>query len=139
MAASQGRNCKVTNVGATKILGMGTWSINGITVDQLEDTEFGDSYKTFLYGLKDGGTVSFNGYYDKADATGQTLLRTAHDNATELTDLRFYVDSVSYWRPNSTGSPSSNIVITSHDIGADKGALVQCSFTGKVNGKMTLC
>ena len=135
MAAKKGKDCKVTN-GANKILGMGTWSINGITSDQLEDTEFGDDWKTYLYGLKDGGQVSFNGYYDPADSTGQDILRSANENETELTDLRFYVDDNSYWRPNSTGTPKSHIIITSWDINADKSGLVQCSFTGKVSGKM---
>lgn len=137
MAAKKGKSCKVTNL-ANTILGMGVWSINGVTSDQLEDTEFGDSWKTYLYGLKDGGQVSFSGYYDPADTTGQDVLRTANENETPLTDLRFYVDSTSYWRPNSTGTPSSHIIITSWDISADKSGLVQCSFTGKVSGKMDL-
>ena len=135
MAAHKGKNCKVTNL-ATKFEGIGTWSINGITADQLEDTQFGDDWKTYLYGLKDGGQVSFSGYYDSADSAGQAAMRTANENDTELTDLRFYVDDTSYWRPNSTGTPSSHIIITSWDISADKAGLVQCSFTGKVSGKM---
>lgn len=136
MPAHKGKDCKVT-IGATKIVGMGAWSINGITADQLEDTAFGDDWKTFVYGMKDGGQVSFNGYYDKTDSTGQDILRTANENETELTDLRFYVDDTSYWRPNST-APASHIIITAWDISADKANLVQCSFTGKVSGKMEL-
>ena len=135
MAATKGKDCKVSN-GANKILGMGTWSIPGVTSDRLEDTEFGDDWKTYLYGLKDGGQVAFAGYYDKADTTGQDILRTANENQTELTDLRFYVDDTSYFRPNSTGTPSSSIVITDCPVNADKGALVQVSFTGVVSGKM---
>ena len=136
MAAHKGKGCKVTNVGITKIIGLGTWSINGVTSEQLEDTEFGDNWKTFLYGMKDGGQVSFAGYYDSSDSTGQTVMRTANENETPLTDLRFNVDSTSYWRPNSTGTPTSSIMITSWDISADKAGLVQCSFTGKISGKM---
>lgn len=135
MGAHKGKNCKVANL-LTKFEGMGTWSINGVTADQLEDTQFGDEWKTFLYGMKDGGQVSFAGYYDKTDTTGQTAMRTANELDTELTDLRFYVDDTSYWRPNSTGTPTSHIIITSWDISADKSGLVQCSFTGKVSGKM---
>lgn len=136
MGAHKGKDCKVT-IGSTKIVGLGTWSINGITADQLEDTEFGDDWKTFLYGMKDGGQVSFAGYYDKTDTTGQDVIRTANENGTELTDLRFYVDDTSYWCPNST-APASHIIITAWDISADKANLVQCSFTGKVSGKMEL-
>lgn len=136
MAAKKGKGTKVS-LGAIKILGMGVWSINGVTADQLEDTEFGDDWKTYLYGLKDGGQVSFSGYYDPANTTGQDALRDANENDTELSDLRFYVDSTSYWRPNSTGAPlSSHIIITTWDITSDKSSLVLCSFTGKVSGKM---
>lgn len=135
MAAKKGKDCQVTD-GANKILGMGTWTIGGITSDQLDDTEFGDDWKTYLLGLKDGGEVSFSGYYDPADTTGQDVLRTANANETEMTDIRFYVDNTSYWRPNSTGTPLSHILVTSWDINVDKSGLVQCSFTGKVSGKM---
>jgi hypothetical protein len=137
MGAHKGKDCKVA-IGSTKIVGLGTWTINGITADQLEDTEFGDDWKTFVYGMKDGGQVSFSGYYDKTDSTGQDVIRAANENGTELEDLRFYVDDTSYWRPNSTGTPHSHIIITAWDISADKGNLVQCSFTGKVSGKMDL-
>jgi len=137
MAATKGKGSKVTD-GSNTILGMGTWSIDGVTSDQLEDTEFGDAWKTYLYGLNDGGTVSFNGYYDPADTTGQTVLRTANANQTQMTDIRFYVDSTSYWRPNSTGTPSSHIIITAWNISADKSGLMQCTFSGKVSGKMDL-
>lgn len=135
MGALKGKDCKVTD-GTNKILGMGTWSISGITSEQFEDTEFEDDWKSYQYGLKDGGEVSFSGYYDSADTAGQDVLRTANENDTELTDLRFYVDSTSYWRPNSTGDPASFILISSWEINADKSGLVVVTFTGKVSGKM---
>lgn len=135
MGAKVGYLGKVANL-SNKILGIGTWAINGITVDMLEDTEFGDTWKTYLLGLKDGGTVSFNGYYDPETSSYQSTIRDALENGTHLTDLRFYVDNSSYWRPNSTGTPSSYILVTGWDISADKSGLIQCSFSGKVCGKM---
>jgi hypothetical protein len=131
-----GKNC-IVKLGANKILGMGNWNISGVQSDQIEDSEFEDEWKQFKLGMKDGGTVSFAGQYDKADSTGQDALRTANENDTELTDLRFYVNDASYWVPTTT-SPVSHIKIMSWEISADKNGLAQCSFTGKVSGKLHL-
>jgi len=132
----EGKNCKVS-LGSSKILGMGNWTMSGVTTDQIEDSEFEDEWKQFKLGLKDGGTATFNGQYDKTDSTGQDALRTANENDTELTDLRFYVDATSYWVPTTT-NPASYVKIISWDISADKNGLVQCSFTAKVSGKLEL-
>ena len=135
MALKEGKNCKVAN-GANKVLGIGTWNIGGIQSDQLDSSQFGDEWKQFLLGQKDGGTVTFAGLYDSADTTGQDVLRDANENDTELTDLRFYVDAASYYRPATT-SPYSYVKITSWEVSAAQNGLVQVNFTGKVSGKMT--
>jgi hypothetical protein len=134
MSVKVGKNCKVAN-GANQILGIGSWSIAGGATDQLDSSEFGDTWKTFELGMKDGGAVNFSGLYDSADATGQDVLRAAHENDTELTDLRFYVDATSYWRPGTT-NPLSHIKILSWEISAAQNGLVQVSFSGKISGKM---
>lgn len=134
MAAKIGRACKVT-LGATKTLGLGTWAITGLDADMHEDTEFGDSVKTYKVGLREGGTVAFSGYCDPADSTGQTQLETYWLNGTDVTSLQFYVDASSYWTPMTTG-PLSHINITGYDISTDKSGLVMISFTGKVSGYM---
>jgi len=132
----EGKNCKVS-IGSSKILGMGNWTMSGVTTDQIEDSEFEDEWKQFKLGLKDGGTATFNGQYDKTDSTGQDALRTANENDTELTDLRFYVDATSYWVPTTT-NPASYCKIISWDISSDKNGLVQASFTAKISGKLEL-
>lgn len=131
-----GYNTKVT-LGTDKILGMGNWTMSGVTTDLLESTEFGTEWKSYELGLKDGGEVSFNGFYDKSDTTGQNALRTANTDATKLTDLRFYVDETSYYVPSTT-DPVSYAIVTSYDISADMGELVNTSFSCKVSGKMVL-
>ena len=142
MAAVVGKDTSV-RIGANKVLGLGTWSITGITVDLLEDTEFGDEWRTYLCGLKDGGEVSFNGYMDPG-CTSQDYLRGAQENCSQITNLRFYLNEPSaagttYWEPDSTGLDTgrSYILITAWDVTSDKNGLVACSFTGKVCGKMT--
>ena len=124
-------------LGATQVLGIGTWEMSGITTDQLESTEFGDAWKTYEYGLKDGGQITFSGLYDPADTTGQNALRTYNEESTQVTSLRLYVDNTSYWIPATTG-PASYVVITAYDVKADKSGMMTCSFTAKVSGKMEL-
>ena len=136
MAVKVGRTGKVT-LGSTKILGLGAWNISGLDADQLEDTEFGDNVKTYIIALRDGGTVSFDGYYDPADTSdGQEDIRKAFDNGTLVTSLRFYEDATSYWYISNGGlvTAGGGIYITSYEIGADKGGLISCSFSGKVSG-----
>jgi hypothetical protein len=53
-----GKDCKVT-LGANTVVGMGTWAISGITADQMDASAFNDNWKTFEFGMKDGGTVTF--------------------------------------------------------------------------------
>ena len=137
MAAIVGRAAKVA-LGSTKILGIGTWTISGIDVDIHEDTEMGDTYKTYKVGLRESGTVAFNGYYDPANANGQTALRTYWQNGTTITSLRFYEDGTSYWIISNGGvvTAGGGIIITSWEIGQDKNGLGTASFSGKVSGVM---
>jgi hypothetical protein len=124
-------------LGSYTILGLGTWNMTGVTIDQYEDTSFGDEWKTFVPGLKDGGQITFAGVYKPADSTGQQALRTAADAGTNLTDIRFYVDNTSYWIPKTT-NPASYINVTEWSISADKSGVMQTSFTCKVSGEMEL-
>lgn len=149
MAKKIGKDCAV-KLGTTQVLGIGTWSMDGISADQLESSEFGDNWKTYEFGMLDGGTVSFNGFFDPADTTGQEVLERANLYNSDLTTLRLYVDNTSYFVPcQTTGyfSPSltkaaptqlSHVNITSCNVSADKSGLMNISFTGKVSGCMVL-
>ena len=140
---------KVT-LGTNKILGIGNWSMDGMSRAELDDTEFGDDSTSYALGIKDGGTISFSGNHKPSDTTGQIALENAFDEATELTQLRLYIDETSYYVPcQTTGylSPTkttgantkiSNVIITAKPINYDKGALGQISFTARVNGDMVL-
>ena len=149
MAIKIGKDCAV-KIGAATVVGMGTWSLSGITSDQLESTQFGDSWKQFKFGLKDGGQITFNGLYDPADTTGQDVLRAANLDNTNITTIRLYLDNTSYLEPCQTtswwtASDSTNnetfpshVNVTSYDISADKSGLMNTSFTCKVSGCMVL-
>ena len=150
MAVKVGHLGKVA-LGASTIVAMGTWSLSGITADQMESSAFGDNWKTYEFGMKDGGQISFNGFLDPADTTGQQALQKANIDNTDLTSLRLYVDNTSYYEPCQTAgyfapgtlstgqdTPASHVNITTYDISMDKAGLATISFTGKVSGVMVL-
>ncbi len=136
MAKSPGKACKVQWGSTTKVTGIGSWDMPGISTDLLESTEMGDEWKQFIAGLKDGGEITFDGLFDPADA-GQKDLRDANLLGSSITTLRFYVNSVSYFAPTTT-NPASSLLITKWSVKADKSALLACSFTAKVSGAMEL-
>lgn len=149
MGAKPGKDAKVS-LGSTKVLGLGTWNMDGFTPDQLDDTEFGDEYETYMLGLKRGGNISFNGYFDPTNQTGQQALIEKHDADTNITDLRLYIDNTSYFEPCQTtgylspykttgaNTPVSHVNVLSYSINTDKGALAQINFTARVSGVMVL-
>lgn len=147
MAAVVGKNCMVA-LGTTKIVGMGTWKLDGGVVTDMHDkSEFCSDFRTYLCGLKDGGTVSFSGWYNKAlESAAQGQLRTANLQCECLTSLRFYLSCTtagSYWTPETVGVSGSGhtascIRITAWDIAADKEGIATCSFAGKIEGNMKL-
>ena len=139
-------------IDANKILGMGVWERSGGSYAMLDDSEFCDDDMTEKRGIRTGGTVSFSGNYNSDDTAGQDAIILAYWNGTDLTDLRFYEGSdtgivgYSYFAPNDSllvggglpaNIPISHIKITEEPtITADKNALTQISFTGKVEVAM---
>jgi hypothetical protein len=137
MAFKAGNLGKVA-LGTIAVVGMGNWKLNGITVDLLESTAFGDTAKQFLTGLLDYGSISFSGLYDPADTTGQTMLQSALSNNSKIANLRLYVDANSYWIANVTGVSASGVLIQSYSVGMDKSGLGTIDFTAKCTGPWIL-
>jgi hypothetical protein len=139
-------------IGTDTVVGMGTWSMPGISTDQLDASAFQDTWKTYLYGMKDGGTITFNGHLNMQDTVGQQILVAANAQNSSLSNLMFWMDSISYWEPNQTtdylgpgilstgmGTPGlCSVNIVAMTIGMDKSGLGTISFTAKVNGCMAL-
>lgn len=135
-------------LGTTTISEMGTWNLSGVQADEFEASSFGDNWKSYEYGQKDGGTVTFNGWLDPADTDGQVALQVANLDNTALTSMRFYYNSTSYFEVCQTtgwfapeGALSAdqdtlpgNMKITAYDVGNDKSGLSTISFTAKVSG-----
>jgi len=137
MAFKAGNNAKVT-LGSNTVVGMGTWKLDGITVDLLETTSFGDTAKQFVTGLLDYGSVSFGGLYDPADTTGQSILVSANINNSKIANIRLYIDNTSYWTPNVTVVSAAGMYMQSVSIGIDKSALGTIDLSGKCTGPWVL-
>lgn len=137
MAYKSGHSAKVT-LGSNTVVGMGNWKLNGISVDLLESTAFGDSAKQYMTGLVDYGTVSFGGLYDPADTTGQNILLSALLNNSKIGNVRLYVDNTSYWTPNVTAVSAAGMIMQSVPIGMDKSGLGTIEFSAQCTGPWVL-
>ena len=146
MALKIGKNCKVT-LGATSVVGIGTWTISDGTVEEVDDTEFGDNFKTFQFGIHDGPTISFNGHHDPANREAQEKLRQAKNDDSAMNGIRLYVDAnsfyeacrtTSYWSPANTSAAllafPATLYVTTVEIGADKAGMASISFSAKLSG-----
>lgn len=142
-----GKDGKVS-LGANKVVGMGTWNINLGSVDEFDASEFGDEWEMIKYGMRRGGTISFNGHFWPTDTTGQGAIENAFILGSDLTNLRFYFNNTNYWEPCRTagyfsptlttgaGTPVSTCRITACDISMDKSGLGTINFSSKCSGAM---
>lgn len=134
---------KVT-LGATTILGMGTWTWSGFGRDTIEGSEFGDTMSDYYWaGAMHAGTISFNGNYKKDDTTGQDIIRSFMISGSELTSIRFYVDTVSYYSPNDTtaigGGLAADTAITHVKVTAISGPDYSLGALGKISFTVQCC
>lgn len=148
MSALIGKDAKVS-LGGDQVVGMGTWSIDFGSTDEYDSSEFGDEWEEVMFGLRRGGSITFDGHFYPADTTGQGAVEEAYVNGTDLTDLRLYYNSTSYWRPNRTagyfsptlttgaGTPVSTARITSYNVGMDKAGLGSVAFTARISGSLS--
>ena len=132
MASKSGFAASV-KMSTTTIAGMGTWNMDGLSRETIEDTAFGDTVKKYVFGFMDGGSLSFDGNYDPADSTGQAILNSACVNASVLGpgSIRLYIDNTSYWTIASGGQL---LVTKANAITMEKSGLGKISFTAKVSG-----
>jgi hypothetical protein len=127
MALKVGKDAAVY-VGTYLVSHMGTWSIDGLTVDLLDSSAFGDDY----------GTVSFNGFYDMADTQGQGMLMSAHANKSKMANIKFFIDNTSYYTPDVTAVSAAGILIQTIRIGFEKYGIGTIDFSAKCTGPMLL-
>lgn len=105
-------------------------AINGIepTKGTTETTTLDKSWRTYRGGLKDGGEVSVEGYYKKADA-GQVALKTAFDSDTEDSHVITFPNGATW---------TFNGIVTAYKIGdANLDDNIAFSATIKISGEPT--
>ncbi len=127
MATVSGRIASV-RITATKVAGMGTWTMGGFTREVIEEDSWNLDIKKKHFSVGDSGTLSFSGLHDPADAS-QLILDAACLNSSRLTsgNIRFYVDNTKYWTIGGGGS----IMITKvQSITLEKSAMGIVDFEG---------
>ena len=67
MANQRGQDGSVT-FGGVAFDELRTWSLDGVSLEMIDDTVKGDTHRTFKGGLGDGGTISVTGWLDYATA-----------------------------------------------------------------------
>lgn len=128
-------------LGQVTVAEIGTWTGGEINRVMLQAGALGDDFEKYEYGRISGGLVSFSGWFDPADTTGQIALRTAFDNETELDDLRLYFGE------GTTdflvlGQNTKALVESCGDVTADANASGLCptNFTLRIsNGVLVRC
>jgi hypothetical protein len=131
MANFRGQDGSAT-VASVSIGELRSWSLDGVTIDTIEDTVKGDLHKTYLGGLGDGGSCSFTCYLDYV--TGQQDLVDYFAAATPQSAAVAMVLTV------DTGKTFSfNAVPQTFSTNSPEGsALVEATFNLKVSGAITV-
>jgi predicted secreted protein len=94
MAAAAGK-AGLVKIGTDTVANINNWSLDS-SLDVLDTTEFGDSFKNYIAGLKDW-KATVEGYWDcAADTVGQTALQTAFLAGSSVT-LKLYVNATNYY------------------------------------------
>jgi len=123
-------------LGANTVGSVNKWALNGMVNDTIDATVFADEFKKFVTGQGNGGKVTFSGFFDAADTSGQTALRTVWVNKTTLAtgttnDPRLYYSATGYLEL----SASAECLVEEMSIGeADISGMVPFSATLQVSG-----
>jgi len=131
MATEAGYLGKVT-IATDKVAELGTWNIAGQAIELVEDSQFGDTFKSWKASVGDGGTVTFSGHYDPDDANGQTALQTLYNTKAETNELRLYFGDGFADFFYCKGDVTCYVSAVS-DLGVDQNGLGTIEFTLKVS------
>ena len=145
-----------------KILNLTNWSLSQPGPELIDATVFGDDWKQDKIGIRDGGTITFGGYFDWADSTGQRFLSSKWNQGVAITyppASSSGVQSATHagyrfelWPSNDTGTAgakvgmfkfstgtgstavgSRNLIIQSLNVAQDKSGLGTMDMTMKIS------
>ena len=118
---------------ANTVAEMGAWNISGMENDMLDETEFTDTFKNYVLGMGDGGTVTFSGNYDSTNTAGQVALKTLYETQASTQAIRLYFGD-GYNDYFFCDEDTTCIVQSVDDLGTDQSGLGKIGFTLKVSG-----
>jgi hypothetical protein len=120
----------------TLIENLGRWVVSFVS-DEIDVSAFGTVWKKNMLGFQ-GWTATLEGHYDPADTNGQKILQDAALNATKVQNIRFHIDSTSYWTPDLTDNPNNGCYISSVEVTHDKAGVAQVTMNVIGYGKLTI-
>lgn len=130
MAEILGRNSRI-KLGTNTIAKMRTLSVT-IGNETIDITSFGDVWAKFARGMQNW-TASISGMMDLDDTYALQFLQAAEDG-TELTDLRFYMDSTNYYYIDTVTDTDASCIVDSLTITSDNNSVVAFDATITGNG-----
>lgn len=148
MSVAEGRKGNVTVVATTTgshvVAEMGEWNISGETLNMIPLSKFQDTVIRKRPGMLNPGTITFSGYFDGTDSSGQLYLfehfssGVLIDNSSTrtLSKLRLWanddttLDNYGFW--SCTGS-SGRLYITQRTMGQNSDGVGTLSFTAEVS------
>ena len=98
--------------------------------DTIDITSFGDEWAKFCRGMQ-SWTASIGGHLD-LDDTEQLALVAAAEAGTLINNMRFYIDSTTYFASDVVADDEAGLYIDSYNFTADNNSVV--SFTMSVTG-----
>ena len=151
MAITEGRYGRVTVVttaaaGEKTVAELGEWRVSGISRDMVDVTVFGNTVKRMRPATINAGQITFSGFYDPTDSTGQARLIAALSSGKYIGNATLNLKKMRLWNSDTTSAGSTGVYgfwscsgssgrvyITSKDVGTDKNGVGTISFTGQVS------
>ena len=127
MAEILGRNSRI-KLGTNDIAKMRTLSVT-IGNETIDITSFGDEWAKFARGMQ-SWTAAIGGMMDLDDTYALQFLTAG----TELTTLRFYMDSTNYYYIDTVEDADASCIIDSISITSDNNSVVAFDATITGNG-----
>ena len=123
-------------IGSDLVANLSAWNID-INMDDIDVTVFGSVWKKSMPGFQ-GWSGGAEGFYDPADTDGQQSLIDNALSATKITDIRFYIDSTSYWTPDLTTDTAAGCYINTVSVKHDKAGVAAVTLNIIGYGPLTL-
>ena len=103
-----------------------------INNDTIDITSFGDEWAKFCRGMQ-SWTGTITGHLDLDDPSQSTLVDAA-EGGTLVDNLRFYIDSTTYFASDLVTDPEAGLYIDSYNFTADNNSVVSFSMSLTGNG-----